>query len=140
MSENNDVTAREARTTELTDAASLASRCTVLRHALGMESALSSPSKAFCARVMVELNDDEERAVETLTRMFKAAKLKADAAEVLEVEEIGNSVGPVVSPAIAALEAEYDMPIAEVAEKNHVDEDAFEEYEAVIKDPIFAER
>lgn len=130
----------ESRIAALNELATLRSRATVLRHALGMENPLNSPSKEFCARIIDELGDGENPAVEDLTTMFKAAKLKADAAECLEVEEIGNSVGPVVSPAIARLEESRDAPIAEIAEEEHVDEDKFSEYEEVIMSDVFSER
>lgn len=137
MSETTDV---NARIDALDTAGTRISRATVLRHALGMENPLKSPSKTFLAAVLVELEDDEERPREELTRMFKAAKLKADAAEALGVDEIGTSVGPVISRTIALLEKEYDAPIAEIAEANAVDTEAFEDYEATITDSPFDER
>lgn len=135
----NDITAREARIEALTENATLKARATVLRHALAMDDPLNSPSKEFCARI-IDVLDGENPEVETLTAMFKAAKLKADAAEVLEVEEIGNSVGPVVSPAIARLEENYEKPIGEVARERHVDNDAYEELSEILEDEVFMSR
>ena len=133
MHDEFDIEAREARLTNRVD---LKPRAIALRHALGMEDPLRSPSKDFLARVVEHLDEENSLEHEELT-MFKAAKLKDDVSEILGTE-VGSSVGPVVSRTIALLEKEYGKDVATLAEENTSDEEKFEKWENMITSEPFA--
>lgn len=125
----------EARETWLETNTTLTARATDLRHALGMENPLRSPSKDFLARVVSELGDEEGthgdyvvKTPEELRTLFKSKLLKDMCADILEKENIGTSAGPHVAKTCALLEEKYGKEIGCIAEEESLED----EYEARI--------